>query len=169
MIFLKVEGFVFKWSNITIKKAIFFYYEKSWNGQRYPFSNMNYFWHLMWKTFCFLDRANSIKTNLQTYNLQIGQYNYKYKSVNQFWWNLPYPNGKKFSRWNVETFSHLQLGIFCHFDVCHSRRNALGFSDIPLSSRWGKSLIWFFLCMVQWPENYLKRRNAPHWEISDKA
>ena len=117
---------------------------------------MNYFWHLMWKTFCFLDRANSIKTNLQTYNLQIGQYNYKYKSVNQFWWNLPYPNGKKFSRWNAKTFSHLQLGIFCHFDVCHSRRNALGFSDIPLSSRWGKSLIWFFLCMVQfWHVWYL--------------
>ena len=45
---------------------------------------------------------------------------YKYKSVNQFWWNLPYQNGKKFSRWNVEIFSHLQMDIFCHFDVCHS-------------------------------------------------
>ena len=99
------------------------------------------------KTFCYLDRAYSIKNNLQTCNLQIGQY--KYKSV-------------KFSSWNVVTFSHLQMDIFCHFNFCNSRRNALGFSDIPLSSRWGKSLIWFFLCMVQWPENYLKSRNASH-------
>ena len=137
MIFLKVEGFVFKWSNITIKKAIFFYYKKVEMAKDIRFQK----W-IIFDIWC------------GNFFLQIGQYNYKYKSVNQFWWNLPYPNGKKFSRRNVETFSHLQLGIFCHFDVCYSRRNALGFSDIPLSSRWGKSLIWFFLCMVQWPENY---------------
>ena len=124
---------------------------------------------LKWQKISVFKSELFLTFDVENFFLQIGQYNYKYKSVNQFWWNLPYPNGKKFSRRNVETFSHLQLGIFCHFDVCYSRRNALGFSDIPLSSRWGKSLIWFFLCMVQWPENYLKRRNAPHWEISDKA
>ena len=31
-------------------RSLFFYYDKSWNGKRYPFANVNSFWHLMWKT-----------------------------------------------------------------------------------------------------------------------
>ena len=42
-------------------KAIFLYYEKSWDGKRYPFVNV--------KTVCHLDGANSIKTALRTCNL----------------------------------------------------------------------------------------------------
>ena len=68
-------------------------------------------------SFCHLDRANSIKNNWQTCNLQTCQ------SIKQFRLNLPHPNVKKFSRSNGKTFSHLQMDIFCHFDFCHTLRN----------------------------------------------
>ena len=55
----------------------------------------------MWKTFCYLYRASSIKTDLQTCNLRTSQF-ISYKSENQFWLNLPSPNGKMFPRWNVK-------------------------------------------------------------------
>ena len=56
----------------------------------------------MWKvydTWCekgfAIGGVNSIKTNLQTCNLWTGQY-VSYKSVNQFWFNLPHKNDKMF-------------------------------------------------------------------------
>ena len=68
-------------------------------GKRYTFVNVNSFLHLMW-AFCHLDRANLIETNLRTCNWQPAQF-ISYKFVNQFWLNLPYPNGKKFSTSNI--------------------------------------------------------------------
>ena len=46
-----------------------FYFDKSWNGKTYPFANVKFFWHLIWRTFWHLDRASSTKTDLQTCNL----------------------------------------------------------------------------------------------------
>ena len=100
----------------------FFYYDKSRNGKRHLFANVKSFWHLMRKTFCHLDGANSIKIDLQTCNLWTGR-SVSYKSVNWFRLNLPYPNGKKFSTSYIKKNSHLQIDIFFHFDFCHSRRN----------------------------------------------
>ena len=56
-------------------------------------------WIIIWhgKPFCYFDRANSIKTNLRTCKLQTIR-SISYKSIKQFWLNLPHPNGKKFSR-----------------------------------------------------------------------
>ena len=93
-----------KWQKISICKCEFF------------------FWHLIWNTFCHLDRACSIKTDLQTCNLWTGQV-VSYMFVNWFWLNLFYPNGKKFSTSNVKKNWQLQMDIFCHFDFCHRRRN----------------------------------------------
>ena len=45
-------------------------------------------------TFCYLEGANSIKTDLQICNLWTGQF-VSYKSVNLFWFNLPKQNSKK--------------------------------------------------------------------------
>ena len=61
-------------------------------------------------------RANSMETNLRTCNLQTSQF-ISYKSVNQFWLNLPYPNGKKFSRSNVKNNFTFANGYFCHFNL----------------------------------------------------
>ena len=108
---------------MVASKRHFFYHDKSQNGKRYPFANLKFFWHLIWKTFCHLDRACSIKTDLQTCNLWTGQV-VSYMFVNWFWLNLFYPNGKKFSMSNVKKNWHLQMDIFCHFDFCHSRRNS---------------------------------------------
>ena len=41
---------------------------------------------------------------------------WSYKSVNQFWLNLPHQN--------VKIFSHLQMDIFCYFEFYQCRRNA---------------------------------------------
>ena len=72
----------------VLHRSHFFYYDKSRNGKRYPFANVNSFWYRMWnKTFCHLDRANSIKTALQTCNLSTGL-SLSYKSVSWFWLNL---------------------------------------------------------------------------------
>ena len=100
-------------------RSHFFYYDKSWNGKRCPFANVNSFWNLLRKTFFHLNRANSMETNLRTCNLRSGQF-INYKSVNQFWLNLTYTKGKKFSTSNVKIDSDLQMDIFCHFDLCHS-------------------------------------------------
>ena len=75
------------------------------------------------KMFCYLDRANSIKTNLQNCNLQIIR-SISYKFVNWFWLNLPNWNSKKVSTSNVKNYSNLQMDIFCHFNLCHRKRNA---------------------------------------------
>ena len=85
----------------------------------YPFADVNYLWHAMWKTVCYSDWANSIKTKLLTCNLQTIQ------SIKQTWLNLPYQNGKKCFTSDVKNSQHLQLDIFCHFNSCHSRINAL--------------------------------------------
>ena len=78
-----------------LSKRRFFYYDKRWNGKRCLLANVDYFWHLMWKTFCHLDGANSIKTALWTCNLWT-EWSVTYKSVNWFWLNLPlYQNSKK--------------------------------------------------------------------------
>ena len=47
----------------------------------------------MWTKFA-ISGANSIKSNLWTCNLQIGRPKISYKTVKQFPFNLPYPNGK---------------------------------------------------------------------------
>ena len=101
------------WSACTSSKTQrrSFFYEKSWNGKRYLFANVNYFRYL---TFCYFDRANSIK---------IALWSVSYKFVNWFWLNLPNWNSKKFSTSKVKSNSHLQMDIFCHFDLCHCRRN----------------------------------------------
>jgi hypothetical protein len=43
----------------------------NWGDPLY-FQMWIFFWHLMWKTFCHLDRANSLKTNLWTCIIWIG-------------------------------------------------------------------------------------------------
>ena len=63
------------------------------------------------KLFAIWMGANSLKTDLQTCNLQT-RWSISYKSANQFRLNLPHRNGKKISRSNVKKFSHLQLDIF---------------------------------------------------------
>ena len=100
----------------------FFYNDKSWNSKRYLFANVKSFCHLMWKRFCHSVGVNSIKTNLQTFNLWTDQF-VKYKSVNLFWLNLPHQNGKTFFASNVKNYSHLQTDIFCYFNFCHCRRD----------------------------------------------
>ena len=100
----------------------FFYYVFHIRCQKYLFTNLNlpyqnskmfftsndkniylkmwnFFCHLMWKMFCHFYRANSIKTNLLTCNLWT-KWSVSYKSVNLFWLNLPYRNGKTFSTSN---------------------------------------------------------------------
>ena len=135
----------------------FLYNDKDRNGKRYPFADVNNFWHLLWKTFCYFDRANSIKTNLQTCNLQTIQ-SISYKSIHQFWLNLPYPNSKTFSTSNVKNNPHLQGDIFCHFDFCHSRRNALGIGvqfcgATLINSRYAVSAYHCFAGVVKMFEN----------------
>jgi hypothetical protein len=51
--------------SITKLKLFLLLWQKS-----YPFANVKRNCHLIWKTFCHLDRAASIKTALQTYKLQ---------------------------------------------------------------------------------------------------
>ena len=91
----------------------FFCYDKIWNGKIH-WQMWKFFCHWILKTFCHLDRANSIKTALQTCNLSTGL-SLSYKSVSWFWLNLP-PQWQFF-------FSYLQMNIFCQFDFCHNRRN----------------------------------------------
>ena len=93
----------------------FFYNNKSWNSKRHPFANVKSFLHLMWKMFAILVGQIQSKLILQTCNLWTGQY-VSYKAENQFWFNLPH---KKFFTSNVKNFSHLQIEIFCYFDLCH--------------------------------------------------
>ena len=54
-----------------------------------------------------------------------------YKSMNQFWLNLPYINGKTFSTSNVKKNPHFQIDIFVIGCEKHSRRNA--FSQFEIS------------------------------------
>ena len=92
-----------------------------------------FFWHLNWKTFCHLDRASSIKTDLQTWNLWTGR-SLSYESVNWYQLNLPYPNVKKFSTSNVEKVStsnvknnsYLQMDIWIPFAISTNARTATG-------------------------------------------
>ena len=103
-------------SQFTIKESFwshFFCYDKIWNGKIH-WQMWKFFCHWILKTFCHLDRANSIKTALQTCNLSTGL-SLSYKSVSWFWLNLP-PQWQFF-------FSYLQMNIFCQFDFCHNRRN----------------------------------------------
>ena len=65
----------------------FFYNDKSQNNKK---ASIHF---KMWKVFDIWCGVNSIKTNLQTWNLWTGQY-VSYKSLNQFWLNLPHENGK---------------------------------------------------------------------------
>ena len=77
---------------IAISEAISSTMAKFETAKDIRFSIVNCFWHLMRKTLYHLDRVNSIETNLGTNQFII------YKSVNEFWLNLPYSNGKKFFR-----------------------------------------------------------------------
>ena len=72
----------------------------------------NYFSHWQCEKML-IEEVNSIKSNLQTYKL--------HTLVKQFWLNLPYPNSKQ--------FSNFQIDIFWHFKFCHDRRN--GFYKSP--------------------------------------
>ena len=47
-----------------------------------------------------------------------------YKFEKHFWFNLPYPTAKFFSNQLAKTFSHLQIYIFCHFNISNNRKNA---------------------------------------------
>ena len=70
----------------------------------------------MWKSFCHLDRKNSIETYLWTCNLLLGQF-ISYKSVNQFWLNLPYLNGKKFFQIKCQKNFTFANGYFLSFRI----------------------------------------------------
>ena len=52
-----------------------------------------------------------------------------YKSVNQFWLNLPHQRGKTFFTSNFKNVSHLQMDIFCYFNFGHCRRNAFRLTE----------------------------------------
>ena len=53
---------------MPLRKAFLLLWRKlKWQIKFFYNSNMNYFWHSMWKTFCYL--ACSIKTDLQICNL----------------------------------------------------------------------------------------------------
>ena len=84
----------------------FFYNDKDWNGKRYPFADVNYFWHLMLKTFCYIFRLGKFNQNQFT-NLELTDH----------WLNLPYPNSKTFSTSNVKNNPHLQIENFCSQSV----------------------------------------------------
>ena len=48
-----------------------------------------------------------------------------YKFEKHFQFNLPYyPTAKSFSIQLPKTFSHLQIDIFCHFNISHNRKIA---------------------------------------------
>ena len=70
--------------------------------------------------------ANSIKTNLQTCNLPIGQ-SISYKSFRLKAVSI------EFAPSNGKNVSHLQIHTFCHFDFFNNRRN--GFSAVGASRR----------------------------------
>ena len=77
------------------------------------------------------EQANSIETNLWTWNLQTGRA-ISYKSVKQFWLNLSKPNVKRFSWSNGNIFSYWQMDIVCHFDFCHNRRKDLAVDTVQI-------------------------------------
>ena len=81
-------------------RSHFFYYDKSFNGIRYPFKYVKKFENLLP-----FERENSIKINLQTANLLAGQF-ISYKSVKQFWLNFQIKGQKQ----------KLQIDIFWLFD-----------------------------------------------------
>ena len=93
--------------------SYFFYYDKSWNVKKYPFANVIFFSHLVWKTFCHLD------TILQC--LSLG------KKVFHIKWQ------------KLFTFAN---GNFCHFNVCHSRRNSFWFRTFLLSNRFVQTIFY---------------------------
>ena len=64
------KPFILLWQKLKWKK-IFIY-------------KCDFFFHLMLKTFCHLDRANSIKNNLRTCNLKTGQFISVIKMVTSF-------------------------------------------------------------------------------------
>ena len=81
-----------------------------------PFTNANSFWHLIWKTFCHLDRTNSIKTYFRTCNLRTSQF-INFKCVNQFWLNLQNQNGKKFFHIECQKFLTFANGYLLSFAI----------------------------------------------------
>ena len=103
-----------------LTRSHFFYYDKSQNGKRYPFANYNLFWHLIWKTFCHLDRANSIETDLQTFKLQTGRFITKLQVCKKV---SIKPSFNYIRPIQMAKCSHLGVNIFCHFNFCHDRRN----------------------------------------------
>ena len=101
----------------------FFYSVFHIQWQKYLFENVDFFWHLMWKMFCHLYRADSTKTNLWTCNLWI-KWSVSYKSLNLFWFNY-------FCHWMWKTIccsdranSNLWIDIFDIGCEKYSRRNA---------------------------------------------
>ena len=75
-----------------------------------------YFHLQVWKNFAIWG-ANSIATNLWKCVLRTNQ-SISYKSIKQFDWICRIQIAKK-----INIFSHLEMGIFWHFDFCHNRRN----------------------------------------------
>ena len=64
--------------------------------QKLTWQNVNIFWHIIWTTFCHLNMASSIKTDLLTCKLWTDW------SLNWSQLNFPSPNGIKFSTSNVK-------------------------------------------------------------------
>ena len=76
------HNFVF--GMVALKLFLLLWQNLKWQN---PFANVTNFCHLILKTFCRLDRANSIKTALQTCNLSTGL-SLSYNSLSWFWLNL---------------------------------------------------------------------------------
>ena len=111
--------------------------------------------------------ASLIKTNLQMCNLWTGQ-SLKYTSVKQFWLNLPYSNGKTFSRPHckpkpskayrellVSQFSQ-EKTFFYYREPCSYCRDPVFITGISLQNpvlpctrlQWGEKQNWG--CFREW-------------------
>ena len=102
----------------------FFYWNKSWNDKRYSFANVEFI--------CHWDRANSIKTNLQTFNLQTGFSKAVlsefapsiWQKVFQIIWqkHFTFENGYLFHTWTFSIIEEIASGYFYLDSNCQQTR-----------------------------------------------
>ena len=87
-------------------RSHFFCYDKSRNGKIFPFASVKKFCHLRGKFNCnqFMEMCFTDPP--------------VHRSIKQFDWICRIQIAKK-----INIFSHLEMGIFWHFDFCHNRRN----------------------------------------------
>ena len=78
----------------------------------------------MWKVFAIWGR----KFNQNQFNELERRRSISYKFEKHFPFNLPYPTAKSFSNQLAKTFSHLQMDIFCHFNISQNRKIAFAHS-----------------------------------------